>query len=365
MVAASLSAVLFAATAFNPATASGTTTAFNPGAAAVTATAAAPAATSRAGAAAASWQVGQLTHGVMGKAWGLTIDVGFMFAADGSHGATLKTLGNSLASHLTDYTGQPGLQSAGATAKALLGAVVLGRNPQTFGGHDLRQWTLDLVAPAGAGFQAGRLRDSGGTDTSNVFAQSYGVLGLARSGSIPQSTVAFLLKQRCSAGYFRLSESTSTTCQHDASSADVDATALALQALIAASKDGASVSKSTISGTADWLVSAQLSNGSYEEGKGFGANSNTTGLAAQALAAAGRTNAGRAAATWVAGLQITKKNAGNGPARPDIGAIAFDPSGLADGLAHGLGSSRAIWQRATPQAYFALVPVPLGTLTAP
>lgn len=321
-----------------------------------------PASTAKAGAAAASWQVGQLKHGVMGKDWGLTIDVGFMLAADGSYPKNVKTLTNQLASHLTDYTGSATDRQAGPTAKALLAAVVLGADPGDFGGSDVRQWTLDLVAPGSAGFQAGRLENAGGSDTSNVFSQAYGVLGLSRSGSVPQSTVAFLLKQRCSAGYFRLTESTGTTCDQDQTGYDADATALAIEALIAAKADGATVDQATIDASASWLASDQQTNGSFEEGKGFGFNSNSTGLAAQALAADGQKAAQLQAAAWVASLQVTKKNAKNGPAKPDIGAIAYDPAGLASGLKSGLGSSRSVWQRATPQAYFALVPKPLTTL---
>jgi hypothetical protein len=48
-----------------------------------------------------------------------------------------------------------------------------------------------------------------------------------------------------------------------------------------------------------------------------------------------------------------------------VGGIALNADTLADAIANGLGDNRPQWWRSTPQAYFALHPVPLGELTAP
>jgi hypothetical protein len=199
-----------------------------------------------------------------------------------------------------------------------------------------------------------------------VIGQSYAVIGLARSGGVPDAAVRYLLKERCRSGYFRLKESGNSTCGRK-SPADVDATALALQALIAARGHGAHVRARVIHGTADWLAAAQHRNGSFGGGASTAApNTNSTGLAANALSAAGRHRARLAAAQWVAHLQITRKRAHHGPVRTDLGAIAYRPAGLKRALSGGIGRrQRDQFRRATPQAYFALAPAPLNSLLAP
>ncbi|MEJ7706337.1 MAG: hypothetical protein WKF82_03055 [Nocardioidaceae bacterium] len=86
-----------------------------------------------------------------------------------------------------------------------------------------------MARPA-AGFESGRLRDRTtqqfATDYSNTLGQSLGVLGLARTGGVPQRAVGYLAKQQCRAGYLRLTEVAGETCQQSGSPADVDATAV-------------------------------------------------------------------------------------------------------------------------------------------
>lgn len=321
---------------------------------------------------AATWQAGQLRSGRMPgfspghPDWGLTIDTAYMLAADGSQPAVLAQVTKAIAGHILDYAVYQGDTSSGAMAKALLVSEVLKGDPTHFGGLNLRQRVLDLVAPPSAGFEAGRLRDTGQTDYSNVFGQSYGALGLARSGTVPQDVVDYLLKQRCAAGYFRLFITAGETCDQSGSDPDVDATALALQALVAAKAAGAVVSTQAMRGTTTWLISVQNPSGSYsEDASATAPSANSTGLAANALVAMGHIGPRLKAAGWVADRQITSAKAGSGPARPDIGAIALNQDALAQALAHGLGDDRPQWWRVSPQAFFALIPAPLGTLTAP
>ena len=126
------------------------------------------------------------------------------------------------------------------------------------------------------------------------------------------------------------------------------------------------MSNQSIKGSASWLISVQSANGSYSEDASDSApSSNSTGLAANALVAAGHSAPRLKAAQWIASMQLTRAKAGDGPAKPDVGAIAFDPAALADAIEHGLGDGRSQWWRVSPQAGFALKPAPLGTLTAP
>jgi hypothetical protein len=321
---------------------------------------------------AAVWQAAQLRHGHMpGFApgypdWGLTIDTAFMLAAEGTQRAALTAVRGAIARHVRDYAIYQGDTSSGAMAKALLVSEVLGADPTHFGSFNLRKQVLRLVAPPSAGFEAGRLRDTGATDYSNVFGQSYGTIGLARSGGVPQDVVDYLLTQRCADGYFHLYETAGQTCDEAGDGPDVDATALALQAMIAARAAGARVPRPTIVATTDWLISVQHPDGAFSEDGGVKTPSaNSTGLAANALIAAGHVSPRLKAAAYVFALQLTGPKVGDGPARKDIGAIAFNRVALRDAIAHGLGDSRPQWWRVAPQAAFALVPGPLGTLTAP
>jgi hypothetical protein len=118
------------------------------------------------------------------------------------------------------------------------------------------------------------------------------------------------------------------------------------------------------------LVSVQNRDGSWSAlGSDQDVNANTTGLAAQALGAVRATAAIEqsidAAAGYVAGLQITARAAGDGPAADEIGAVARTAPELATALEDGITrGTRDAFRRATAQAQFALVPVPLGTLRA-
>ena len=61
-------------------------------------------------------------------------------------------------------------------------------------------------------------------------------------------------------------------------------------------------------------------------------------------------------------LQLTEQR--GGPAAGDLGAIAYDRPTLRRGLRNGItDQTRDVWRRSTPQAQFALRPVPLTSLT--
>ncbi|MBO4210793.1 prenyltransferase/squalene oxidase repeat-containing protein, partial [Micromonospora echinofusca] len=336
-------------------------------------------ATGAAARAAATWLAGEFTDGALpgpfgGQDWGLTIDGLLALTAADVAGATRQAAADRLAGHVTSYTtyddyGIPGFTDGGATAKLLFAAAVAGADPTDFGGHDLRRTTLELIA--GAGDQTGRILSrttpDTGPDASNTFDQSFAVLGLARTGEVPQDAVDFLVRQQCAAGGFRLypdvagAPSPSCDAQPDAP-LDVDTTAMAVQALLAAATDGSAGAADAARRGADWLTAQQHTDGSFGgSGPTTGANANSTGLAGQALRAAGRTApADRADAALVA-LQVTA--AGGGAAGADAGAVAYSTEALTAALADGISDAgRDQWRRATSQALLGLAGVPLGRI---
>ena len=249
-------------------------------------------------------------------------------------------------------------------AKALLAAKVLGQNPRKFDGRNVRVRVLQLVAPTDAGFEAGRLRDTGDFDNSNTFSQSLGVLGLARTGGVPQDAVDYLLKQQCADGYFRISLVAGQSCNTSASLSDVDATAMAVQALVAAKKSGAVVKNARVTRAGNWLVSVQKNNGA------FGGSVFTPGANSQqhrtrrpgACPDRPRQGQGRGVGVCCQGADHPGAGRfGSGPARRRRAGLR--PGGAAGCV--DLRDSRHTadqFRRATAQAIFGLVSTPLGTL---
>jgi hypothetical protein len=320
---------------------------------------------------AAHWQASQLVKNRIHSSgfvdWGLTIDSAFAIAADGTQPRRLRHLGNTIErNYYAHYAVYHGDTFAGAMSKSLLAAKVLRRGVRNFGGHDVRAQVLHLVAGRHAGFESGRVRDTSATDYSNTLSQSYAVLGLARTGGVPQRAVGYLLKQQCSGGYFRTFETAGKSCNRVSGTPDADATSLAIQALVAARRSHAHVAHHAIARAARWLASRQRANGGFGGGGVTSAeNANSTGLAAQALVATHRLAAVRRAARYVARLQITRVRAGHGPARRDIGAIAYNRPALRAALRSGVTSStRDQFRRSTAQAVYAFVPVPFSRLRA-
>ncbi len=126
--------------------------------------------------------------------------------------------------------------------------------------------------------------------TTNTFGQSFALIGLDRAGEpVSDAARAYLLAQQCPGGGFQLYMSDAGCTSDD--SADPDATAMAVQALIAVG--GAS----TEAGEGlDYLASRQdAAGGVGGGGPQSGVNANSTGLAGQAFLAGGRTAQARAA----------------------------------------------------------------------
>jgi hypothetical protein len=240
---------------------------------------------------------------------GLTIDA--ILGLDGA-GVGKSQAGEStayLAAHVGDYIGSFGELYVGGTAKTLVAAEAQGVDATSFGGVDLVSSLQSLLTPSG------RFSDkSAYGDYSNAFGQSFAIIGLKRAGvAVPGSAVSFLITQQCADGGFKLSPD-DAGC-----SSDTDATALAVQAVIAAKgpSDAAAVKG------LDFLKGRQAASGGLA-GTGPTAvlNANTTALAAQAFAAGGLGNELLKAQTYLEGLQY---------------GCAF-PSGLRGGIAYDAAS---------------------------
>jgi len=323
-----------------------------------------------------SFQAGELRDARMpsaftdGTDWGLTIDTIYMLAATDGRRPLLDRMGRVLANNAGEYTSATFADttyvSSGATAKVLLAAKVLGRDVRDFGGVDYRKRLTRFIVPNGP--DAGRLsdRNSDGSDFSNTLGQSLGVIGFARTGSAPQPVVDHLLEQQCQAGFFSLSMTTGKNCNQAGGNGSVDATALAVQALFAAEQQGeAQVPDRRIAKAVRWLASVQRANGSFGSDADIRtSNANSTGLAAQALADAGRMTAVQKARQWVASVQITRRNAE--AADNVIGAIAYDRAALRTAQRDGVTDQtvRDQFRRATSQGAFALAPEPFRVLSA-
>lgn len=153
------------------------------------------------------------------------------------------------------------------TAKAAIAADALGVDPGDVGGHDLEARLRQAIVASGPG--AGRV------GAATVPAQALAVLALERtSAGAPARTTAWLAAQQCPDGGFSAS-----TCDR----ADGFATGLAASALHAA---GATVDRDQ---ALDWLEAHQRADGGYPVAAAPGASDTAaTGIATQALAAAGR-----------------------------------------------------------------------------
>ncbi|MBO4204641.1 peptidase [Micromonospora echinofusca] len=294
--------------------------------------------------AAAGWLARQLVDGERfetvfdGVAYpdqGLTLDAVLAFAAAGvADDSGARALAWVSRPDVRDgYLGDGVTEAyAGATAKLALAVQVRGADPTSVGGVDLIARLRGLQAPSG------RFTDrSAWGDYSNTFSQSFALLALARTpAGVPADAAGYLAGVRCADGGFPV------VPEQPVCASDVDATALAVQALKAAGRSaeaGAGLR---------WLVSVQGTDGGFRNSGGV-ANANSTGLAAQALAAGGRTLAWARARGFLASLQVCCTGAPADRGAVDYDGGTFDP---------------ATATRATAQAVLGLAGVGYAQLTA-
>lgn len=299
--------------------------------------------------AAAGWLTGELADGnhietVFGGTaypdYGITADSILAFAAAGSAGDAANAASDYLAANAGLYIGDGTVESyAGSLAKLILVADVMGRDPSSFGGRDLVSELLAREQPDGRYADA-----SAFGDYSNPFSQSLAIISLQRVTADGPSDAAldFFASIQCADGGF-VADLTSLPC----ATGEVDASAMALQGLLAGGRAADDV--------VAFLLDQQAPDGSFSS-TAFGdppvvtANSNSTGLAAQALRVAGQDAAADAALTWLSARQL-------GPSAPveQQGAFAFDATGF----------DPANVTRATTQAILGVSGIGFADLVAP
>ncbi len=292
--------------------------------------------------------------------WGLTIDALLALKATGADDATAAKITDRLAANVGRFLVDPKApqtRKSGSVAKELVAAVAASKNPRDFGGFDLVTELTGLMAPDGD--EKGRFKSrviAPNTDSSNIFDQALGVMGLARIKVLPQEAVDYLVRQQCPAGGFRLLYKDPTCTTDD--DIHIDATGMAVQALLDADEAGVTGAKAAATKAVAYLKTTQGADGAFSDMVRFpNPNTNSTGLAAEALAAGGETAAANKSAAWIAGLQ--------GPLPAEKGAIALNPDGFTiakDEAENGRipAMYRDEWRRATAQAALGLTRVRLG-----
>lgn len=336
---------------------------------------------------AAAWLSDQLEGGVVnavfeGKAsadYGLTADVLLALTTLDAQADDRDAILAALATNVDTYIGSGAESYAGATGKLATVVAVAGRDPASFGGQDLIKKAEARVVADGK--EAGRATDASSFgDYSNTIGQSWVVRGLAGGAATSdsvESATAYLLRQQCANGAFRSNmftvaaaavEDDPATDWDDATPAvlpvdprcgdsatpdddalTIDATALGIQALQAASKSGVDGLRGDIDQAVDWLLEQQRDDGSFLNDDA--ANTNTTGLAAATLRAVGEDGAADDAAEWIGTHQVDDELAETDSLSRERGAIAFDRSALKQGETAGItDATRDQWVRATAQA---------------
>ena len=307
------------------------------------------------------WLATQLTNGVIHNDTydfddlGMTMDIGLSMDEVGGDQAMVRQIRSSLSSRVQEYAAPSATERySGALAKSLVFAQVSGADPRAYGGLDLVAETEARVTAGGP--SAGRLKDlSAYGDYANTFGQALAVRGLSVAGSAKAAPATdFLLQQQCSSGYFRVFFATDASaadqsCVEGTDPTDTDTTAYVVNQLAATSPRSAAVD-AAIARAVSWLGATQRADGSFV-GSPFtpDPNTNSTGLAASALAAAGTCEQAGRAAEWVASLQVGPQPS-TSPLAGEEGAIAYDRAAMDAAAANGIGAGRDQWWRATVQA---------------
>jgi hypothetical protein len=228
----------------------------------------------------------------------------------------------------------------GQAGKLLLVAVAQNSNPKSFGGVNLIR-TILRSEGAGTGTHRGQYQNVDDLQYgSSITLQSLAMLGLAAARphrGPDHAAKAFLTAQACRDGGFQ-NDIRSTKCGNE----DVDATALAVQALVASN-----AKKTALRRAVRWLIRHENSDGGWGETPGTKSDANSTALAIEALIAAQR-KVGKAE-RWLVGQQVRC----GGPAA-NRGAVRFQ----------GGKFNAATDLRATTQAGLALARGTLTTVTS-
>ena len=314
---------------------------------------------------AGKWLAGELEDGLINSDseygtftdYGLLLDVLFALQAADTQGPAQDAIVSALRKNVLNYISSsydaPEARYAGASAKLLVAAQEAGKNPTSFGGQNLVETVEKSVT------DSGRVKDQNTNfdDYANMLGESFALESLAEAKSAKVASVRdFVRAQQCGNGSFPLKFD-------DCDKGSVDATAVAVDSMIAAKADGTSGLENTIEDAVRWLGDQQGSDGSFGSDEDLpSSNSNSTGLAARALAETGKTAAARKAAAWMFDIQATAANAGD-KLKGDLGAVAVGPVQFSDGYAKGIEKfSRGEWVRATAQAILGLIHLDPNTI---
>jgi hypothetical protein len=303
---------------------------------------------------------GGFIPGFLGTAdWGLTADAVLALAAAGtgeSPNAQLatQTLVDNIASYATfDDFAMPGVRLAGPLAKLLLAFAVQGEDVNSVGGWDVEAELRNVMLSDGH-FADDNPFDA---DLSNSLGQSFAILGLDRTpGGVPAEAIQFMLAQQCPDGGFRLFY----VVPGSGCASDSDATGLAVQALLVVDRTPAV--NDALLAAIDWLLARQDASGAWGgTGPTAAINTNSTGIIAPALRAAGQIAAADRAAAYVLSLQLGGTAAALAAFAvaavvPADGAIAYDSAAFSAAVAQGGIDEIALdqFRRTTAQAVFAL-----------
>ncbi|MFI6097948.1 prenyltransferase/squalene oxidase repeat-containing protein [Lentzea sp. NPDC051213] len=270
---------------------------------------------------------------------GLTADGIYALAAAGVGRSTAEKAAAWLAQpdQIAFFLGDGEAESyVGGLVKLALVAQTLGTDPHKFAAIDLLGRLSALQE------ESGRYRDrtDPSFDQTNAFTQALAIIVLKRAGQPSDKPVTFQVSSQCPDGGFPI-QFEQATCK-----SDVDATAIVLQALLAAGEKTATATASAKG--LDWLAKQQQADGGFQA-MAPPTNANTTGLAVGALVAGGRAEAADKAVAFLKTLQV-------GCAGPvaQRGAVSFDRNGFDAGTV----------VRATTQAMLGLARVSLATVSA-
>lgn len=308
---------------------------------------------------------GRLSGPVSGTDWGLTIDAIYALAASGVGAVAAERATDNLEANVLHYIGAPDrpdlpdFRFSGGLAKTALAAQIMGRDPTAFGGYDLiadlQGLLLDDQTPDVNGrVYPGRYAMINSLGGSNMFGQSLSLLALARTDDgVPQVAIDYVLAHECDGGGYALwLREVAVGCSDQ--EPHVDATAMVVQALLAVDT---AATRAAAQDAARWLVEVQQdpATGGFADPPFTGVNTNSTGLAVQAVRAAGF---GAAANRGAAFIQRHQVGCDQLPAIR--GAIAWVDASIGRELTRAM---RDQFRRATAQAIFALGLPPLGELT--
>ena len=301
---------------------------------------------------------------------GASIDVLMALRRLDPRGATQKEIARALqasSARLVQWrVGALRGRYAGATARMLYVAATSGTPVNRYGDGSLRRSLARMVLKQKGSPMRGRVMDSGwGGDTSDTVSQAAAVQALAAIDSkyLPMAA-RFLAKQACTGGHFRLlMDSPDYTCKNSLEVRnrvyDVDATSLAILALVTARAHGVKHLDDEISAASAWLARRVRPSGGVADHHVITAR--TTGLAALALRASGRPGAAGNAAGWLLRQQVDQRVVQRYPALRGLrGAIAWDRATLRSAKRDGVPDRQlkrwVVWTAAAAPGLTALLP---------